>query len=115
MVWNGEPELILPSGGKLLFRQVVGAGLALKQGVTKLRITQRSGGERFKPDAQRPTRTLKYLLQEVNMPPWQRMYLPLVYWEDQLAYVPGIGVAYGLQAQPSEPGLEIHWQDFLSE
>ncbi len=111
MVWNGEPELLLPSGGKLMFRQVVGAGLALKQGVTKLRITQRSGGERFKPDEQRPTRTLKYLLQEVNMPPWQRMYLPLVYWEDQLAYVPGIGVAYGLQAQPNEPGLEIHWQD----
>ncbi len=111
MVWNGEPELLLPSGGKLLFRHVQGAGLALKLGLTKLRITQRSGGERFKPDALRPTRTLKYLLQEVNMPPWQRMYLPLVYWEDQLAYVPGIGVACGLQAQANEPGLEIIWQD----
>jgi len=111
MVWHGEAELTLPSGGKLVFKPVLGAGLALKQGLTKLRITNRNGGERFKPDALRPTRTLKYLLQELNMPPWQRMYIPLVYWEDKLAYVPGVGVAYGLQAQANEPGLEIIWQD----
>jgi tRNA(Ile)-lysidine synthase len=111
MVWDGEAELTLPSGGKLLFKSVVGTGLALKQGVTKLRITKRDGGERFKPDGLRPTRTLKYLLQEINMPPWQRMYIPLIYWEDMLACVPGVGVAYGLQAQDSEPGLEIIWQD----
>jgi tRNA(Ile)-lysidine synthase len=111
MVWEGEAELTLPSGGKLLFKPVVGTGLALKQGVTKLRITNRDGGERFKPDGLRPTRTLKYLLQELNMPPWQRMYIPLIYWEDKLACVPGVGVAYGLQAQDNEPGLEIIWQD----
>lgn len=111
LVWNGESELMLPSGGKLLFRYVTGASLALKQGVTKLRITNRNGGERFKPDALRPTRTLKYLLQELNMPPWQRMYLPLIYWEDKLACVPGVGIAYGLQAGENEPGLEIIWQD----
>lgn len=111
MVWHGEAELTLPSGGKLIFRPVLGAGLALKQGVTILRITNRDGGERFKPDALRPTRTLKYLLQELNMPPWQRMYLPLIYWEDKLACVPGVGVAYGLQAQANESGLEIIWQD----
>ena len=111
MVWHGEAELTLPSGGKLLFKPVLGAGLALKQGVTKLRITNRKGGERFKPDGLRPTRTLKYLLQEINMPPWQRMYIPLIYWEDKLACVPGVGVAYGLQAQVNEPGLEIIWQD----
>jgi tRNA(Ile)-lysidine synthase len=111
MVWESESELTLPSGGKLLFKPVLGAGLALKQGVTKLRITNRNGGERFKPDGLRPTRTLKYLLQEVNMPPWQRMYIPLIYWEDKLACVPGVGIAYGLQAQADEPGLEIIWQD----
>lgn len=114
LVWNGEPELALPSGGKLLFKQVSGAGLALKHGVTKLRITNRDGGERFKPDALRPTRTLKYLLQEINMPPWQRAYIPLIYWEDKLACVPGIGVTNELQAQACEPGLEIIWQDQAS-
>jgi len=111
LVWNGEPMLLLPNGGRLYFNQVTGAGLALKFGMTKLRITNRDGGERFKPNALRPTRTLKYLLQEANMPPWQRLHLPLIYWEDTLACVPGIGVANELQANENETGLEIVWQD----
>lgn len=111
MVWNGESELALPDGGKLVFKQVTGRGLALEMGMQKLRICLRAGGERFKPDANRPTRTLKYLLQEVQMPPWQRERLPLVYWDDQLACVPGVGIACSLQATPDRLGLEIIWQE----
>jgi tRNA(Ile)-lysidine synthase len=110
LVWNGEPQLTLPNGGQLIFKQVVGAGLALKFGMTKLRISQRNGGESFKPNVLRPTRTLKHLLQEANMPPWQRDYLPLIYWQDTLAFVPGIGISHELQAGENEPGLEIIWQ-----
>ena len=111
LVWNGESQLMLPNGGQLQFRQVTGAGLALKFGMTKLRITNRDGGERFKPNMLRPTRTLKHLLQEANIPPWQREYLPLIYWQDTLAYVPGIGIAHELQAAEHELGIEITWQD----
>lgn len=111
LVWNGEQELMLPDGGKLLFRQVKGAGLAVKLGMTKLRITNRDGGERFKPNFLRPTRTLKHLLQEANIPPWQREHLPLIYWQDTLACVPGIGVACELQAAENESGIEISWQE----
>jgi tRNA(Ile)-lysidine synthase len=110
LVWNGEPALDLPNGGTLLFSQVQGSGLALKLGMSKLRISQRNGGESFKPNVLRPTRTLKHLLQEANMPPWQRENLPLVYWQDTLAYVPGIGISHELQAAPHEDGLHIDWQ-----
>ena len=109
LVWNGEAEIVLPDGGKLQFKQVKGAGLANKLGMTKLRITNRDGGERFKPSAIRPTRTLKYLFQTANIPPWQRRLIPLIYWQDTLAYVPNIGVAYDLQAGENEPGVEITW------
>jgi tRNA(Ile)-lysidine synthase len=51
------------------------------------------------------------LLQEASIPPWVRSHLPLVYWQDTLAYVPGIGVASELQAGFNEIGLEIIWQD----
>lgn len=111
LVWNGEPYLDLPNGGQLIFKQVVGTGLALKFGMTKLRITNRDGGERFKPNVLRPTRTLKHLLQEANIPPWQRANLPLIYWHDTLACVPGIGIAHELQALGEEVGLTISWQD----
>ena len=110
VVWNGEPELNLPNGGQLTFKQVVGKGLALKFGMTKLRISQRNGGESFKPNVLRPTRTLKHLLQEANIPPWQRDHLPLIYWQDTLAFVPDIGASHELQASENEPGLEIIWQ-----
>ncbi len=111
IVWNGEPILMLPHGGRLLFKQVKGSGLALKQGMSKLRITLRDGAERFKPCALRPTRTLKYLFQEAGIAPWIRERTPLIYWHDTLAFVPNIGIAYELKATENEPGLEILWQD----
>jgi len=110
MVWNGEATLTVPNGGLLTFKQVQGAGLALKFGMTRLRITNRSGGERFKPDVTRPTRTLKHLLQAANIPPWQRDHVPLIYWQDSLACVPGIGIAHELKAAEGESGLEVTWQ-----
>jgi tRNA(Ile)-lysidine synthase len=73
-------------------------------------VTNRKGGERFKPDAKKPTRTLKHLLQEANIPPWRREQLPLIYWHDTLAYVPGIGIAHELKAGANDTGLEIVWQ-----
>lgn len=106
--WQGESELTLPSGDKLIFSEVVGKGIALRYS-DKLRITNRKGGERLKTNALRPTRSLKYLLQGVAMPPWRRQVIPLVYRDSTLACVPGIGVAVDFQAAERERGLEIQW------
>jgi len=43
------------------------------------------------------------------MPPWQREQLPLVFAEDQLIWVPGIGMASHLRAESHEDGLLICW------
>lgn len=109
IVWKGEDRLTLPNGSTLVFIEVFGEGLALKHGISKLRITNRKGGERFKPDVKRPTRTLKHLLQQAEIAPWLREQLPLVYWQDTLAYVPNVGAAAELQAR-DEPGLVIEWR-----
>jgi tRNA(Ile)-lysidine synthase len=110
MVWQGEPELRLPDGSRLIFQRKTGEGLAEKRlGIHTLRITQRSGGERFKPVGVRPTRTLKHLLQEANVPPWQRDRIPLIYCDDTLAIVPMVGVASHMQAAPTEEGLMVAW------
>ncbi|WP_254258514.1 tRNA lysidine(34) synthetase TilS [Methylovorus sp. MM2] len=112
MTWQGERELHLPDGSRLLFEEVLGAGLATRKlGMHKLRISHRVGGERFKPDAVRPTRTLKHLLQEAHIPPWQRERLPLVYADDTLVAVPNIGVSADCQAHGNEIGLVITWHD----
>ncbi|HEU4708887.1 MAG TPA: tRNA lysidine(34) synthetase TilS, partial [Methylophilaceae bacterium] len=109
--WQGETELTLPDSSTLKFEECSGQGLALKHlESSELRIASRQGGERFRPDHRRPQRTLKHLLQEAGMPPWQREHLPLVYCNDKLAFVPGIGAAAALQAVAGEPGLVITWQ-----
>ncbi len=110
LLWQGESVLKLPNGGELVFNTVKGQGLSAKFCADNLRITNRKGGESFKPDANRPTRTLKHLLQESNIPPWQRMQLPLIYWQDTLAFVPKIGVAHALKAGLDENGIEIIWK-----
>src|SRR5690606_20657017 len=80
MTWHGESELHLPDGSRLGFERRQGCGLAWSRlDGMPLRIRNRRGGERFRPDSRRPTRTLKHLLQEAAMPPWLRERLPLLY------------------------------------
>ena len=112
MIWQGEARLTMPDGTHLVFERHQGQGLAIDRlGGHKLRIASRQGGERFKPDLIRPTRTLKHLLQEANMPPWQRERLPLVYLDDTLAVVPNVGVECNMQATQRDMGLVITWLD----
>ena len=109
LAWSGEAELQLPHG-VLAFKLASGQGLAAAKIPKHLEIRSRSGGERFRPDARRPTRSLRHLMQEAGMPPWERAALPLVYADGRLAVVPGIGVACDLQATPNEEGWVIEWK-----
>jgi tRNA(Ile)-lysidine synthase len=107
--WQGEAELVLPNG-VLTLAPAVGQGLAAAKVGGRLEIRSRSGGEHFRPDARRPTRSLRHLMQECGMPPWERSALPLIYAGDALVAVPGIGVAAEFQAAPGEGGWLIAWQ-----
>ena len=90
--------------------QKMGVGLAINRlQINKLRISNRHGSEEFKPDLNRPTRTLKHCLQAAYMPPWLRVRLPLIYLQDDLAIVPNIGIASHLQARSDEMGLNVLW------
>ena len=69
----------------------------------------RSGGERVRA-AGRPTKPLKKLLQEAQVPPWLRLRLPLLHVGDELVAAPGVFIGEGWQAQAEEPGWEIRWR-----
>ena len=109
-VWRGEPEVSLP-GGALAFEPTHGSGVAasklLRDAVT---LRSRMGGERIRLAANRPTHAVKKLLQEADMPIWERQRLPLVWSGDELVAVPGIGVAVAFQAAPDEAGWRIAWR-----
>jgi tRNA(Ile)-lysidine synthase len=101
------PEL----GGTLQMTQRRGAGISLERLMAApVSIRLRRGGERFQPDARRPRRSLKNLLQEARVPPWVRDRLPLLYSGATLVYVPGIGIDAAYVAAGRELGVEPSWR-----
>lgn len=109
--WQGEEVMHLPElGGTLRLARVAGQGASLarlRQAGVSIRVRQ--GSERLRPDARRPARSLKNLLQERGIPPWQRDSLPLLYCGEALVAVPGIGVDCAFQAAPDEAGVVAEW------
>lgn len=105
--WQGEAEIDWPAlGAGVLFQNVTGQGISLE----KLRARQvtlrlRQGGETLCPSRNMPTRTLKNLLQEHRIPPWERDRLPLLYCGDQLVSVPGVATAADYRALAGEAAI----------
>jgi tRNA(Ile)-lysidine synthetase-like protein len=52
-----------------------------------------------------PHRSLKNLLQEQAIPPWQRDRLPLLWCDGRLVWAAGIGLEADLLAAPGEAGV----------
>ena len=80
----------------------------LERGRVSLRL--RAGGERLQLDPRRPRRTLKNLFQEAGVAPWKRERLPLLYCDDELVWVPQLGIAAGWQAARGARGLVPEWR-----
>ena len=109
IIWAGESEIILPTGQKLTFKKVKGRGINLKfLRDQKLKIRNRQGGESFKPDSKRPTKKIKQLLQESDLPPWERDFFPMIFVGDELAAVPNFGIDQKYQLSPQMSGLEVY-------
>jgi tRNA(Ile)-lysidine synthase len=108
--WDPAGPLELP-WGTLRVRPVPGAGIdrAHLEGA-EVTVTTRAGGERLRLPG-RPTRPLKKLLQEAEVPPWHRTRLPLVWVNGTLAAVADLWVAAEFAADPGAPGLSLEWQD----
>jgi tRNA(Ile)-lysidine synthase len=109
--WRGEQTLALPElGGVLAMTPSRGQGVSLKRlrgGTVTIRV--RRGGERLQPDCRRPRRSLKNLLQEARIPPWERERLPLLFCGHELIWAPGIGVDCRFQAPGAEPAVRPVW------
>jgi len=110
--WKGESRLALPAlGGELRFRRVRGCGIARELIEGKpLQVRLRAGGERLKPDARRPSRTLKNLFQEAGVPPWERERLPLLFCGDDLVWAPSLGVDAKYLSVGGAPAILPDWR-----
>jgi tRNA(Ile)-lysidine synthase len=109
LFWNGEAELNWPAlDTRLIFSPTTGQGIShakLQRAPVTLRL--RSGGEALRPHPNAATRSLKNLLQECHVPPWQRERLPLLYCGDELVCVVGVATAAAYQAQGNEASVAV--------
>ena len=107
--WNGEAELRWPALNRVIgFSHIQGEGISyakLQREPVTLRL--RSGSESLRPFAAAATRSLKNLLQEHHVPPWQRERLPLLYCGDELVCVVGVAIHADFQAEPGEAGVLV--------
>jgi tRNA(Ile)-lysidine synthase len=112
LAWQGEERLVIAElGGTLTFTPAEGTGISLgKLSEFPVSVGLRRGGERMRPDCKRPRRSLKNLLQEAAIPPWERETLPLIFSGERLAGVPGLGVDCDFQAAGGEPSLIADWR-----
>lgn len=110
LIWSGEAELPW-AGGRVLFEPTTGSGFRrslLVEGNVLLR--SRQGGERLQPNAKRPRRSLRNLLQEAAIPPWQRARLPFLWGNGRLVWVGGLGVDAAFACAPGEDGILPVWE-----
>lgn len=113
--WQGESEIALPElGGILMLQRGRGAGISqARLRGRRVTIGVRRGGERYQPDCARPRRSLKNLLQEARIPPWQRGRIPLIFCDGELVWAAGVGgVDCAYRCVGDEPALRPLWQPF---
>src|SRR5258708_6994792 len=111
VAWNLEREVDLGgSPGKVLFAPSMGEGIAAAPASAGgWYFAHRSGGESLRLAADRPTRTLKNLLQERAIPMWDRENLPLLFHAEQVVWVPGVGIAAEYACGAGQEGLKPTW------
>ena len=94
--------------GKLNVIDTVGGGLQNKLRDENLMITFRQGGESFHPYGRQHSQSLKKLLQEVGVPPWERDFIPLVYFNEELISVVGLWISKHYVTAEKEAGWRIN-------
>lgn len=101
-------EVLLQDNGRLRFHETQGEGICADK-LSSLSIRYRRGGEACRL-AGRPSKTLKKILQESEIPPWLRSRVPLLYDGEELAYIPGLGVSEQFAAKGAESGCIVEWE-----
>jgi tRNA(Ile)-lysidine synthase len=106
------PAAVLPTwadagSGRLALEPVAAGGLRADRGLP--RIAFRRGGERLAPAGRGTRVSLKQLLQEARVPPWERDRLPLLYVGEALVAVADRWIDAAWTAPPGVPGWRVRW------
>lgn len=107
-IWHKQEDFMLGMGRKLIIKESVGKGIdAQKWQAATVKVAFRQGGEKIQQPNKVHHTTLKHLLQELNIPPWERARLPLIYLDGSLAAVVGVCIDQAFQAESNQAAYDI--------
>ena len=108
VVWKPSSPVLIPALN-IQIKSIASIGEGLNKDLLNesLKICFRKGGEVFHPVGRRHSQRLKKLLQEANIPPWDRESIPLVYFKDELIAVVGLWVCKQYAVSGDEEGWLI--------
>lgn len=97
--WNNiEQTLNLDNGVSLEFTAVNPSNLEPSLLIRRPRANEivtvqpRQGGESARPSYRAHRTDLKKIFQELKVPPWKREWLPIIYFDEKIACIPGVFV-----------------------
>ena len=94
--WKPDKQLLIESlGVELGVERGISQGLKMELLDRALTVKFRQGGEKIRPVGRNSTHSLKKLMQEAGIPPWQRTRIPLLYQDNELIAVCGYWLADG--------------------
>lgn len=93
--------------GRLEATRVARDGIAASR-LAAARAAPRRGGEQFQLAPRSVPRSLKKQYQALGVPPWERGG-PLLWQDEQLLFVPGLGIDARVRAAPGEPQFALRW------
>jgi tRNA(Ile)-lysidine synthase len=103
--WDGEQPLYVETLHlELRLEQVKGKGLKQDAVARGLTVRFRQGGEQIRPQGRQHTHSLKKLMQDAGIPPWQRNRIPLIYIGHELVCVCGYWVAEAFSVAADQQG-----------
>jgi tRNA(Ile)-lysidine synthase len=113
--WDGEQPLFVETLHlELRLEQARGRGLKQDAVARGLTVRFRQGGEQLRPHGRRHTHSLKKLMQDAGIPPWQRNRIPLIYIGHELACVCGYWIAEAFSVTDEQQGWYPVCQDIGS-
>lgn len=114
--WQAKLPLTL-SALNIQFKaaHIVGDGLQQSLLNETLSIGFREGGEKFHPVGRQHSQSLKKLFQEKGVLPWERDYIPLLYFKDELIAVVGLWISKKYAVQTNEDGWLVEVESLISE
>jgi len=110
LIWQASEDKLQLPDGSLLQRSPSLTGIAFSAWQqARVTVRFRQGGEKIRLPYRNGLHTLKKLLQEAQIPAWQRDKIPLLYVDEQLVAVADLWLSADFQTMTETACYQLHW------